>query len=129
MNLNEAKQIMKDNGYIINEKKSSITAVDTTFIDHQYELLDWHRSQLKEVGEGILKGLGTKYNITDCGIGQDPYNGRWTLFVGFNGDDDYYEITVYEDGVKIVGETIVRCTKKDYVQKFEALLQKEGVKK
>ena len=122
MDLNEAQEILQNAGFLTEAK---IKTVDTEVIDHEFELLQWHREQLTDVGNGILKTFGNKYKFNAFGIDKDQYTGRWSLYIGVTGFNDYYVVTVYEDGVKIVGKTVLKTTKDNYLTDFAKMLRKD----
>lgn len=125
MELNEAKDVLKKNGYLV---EKTVLSVDTEVIDHAIEVLQKHKERLVPIGEEVAKAL-SKNGITptELGIGQDEYEGgRYVLWVGMP-KNRWYSIAAYDDGIEIVvdGEYTITTTKEEYLPKLIKAIKKK----
>ena len=124
MELNEAKDVLKKNGYLL--EKTALT-VDTEEIDHAIEVLQKHKERLVSVGEEVAKALPENgITPTELGIGQDEYSERYVLWVGMP-RNRWYSIAAYDDGIEIIvnGEYTINTTKEEYLPKLVKAIKKK----
>lgn len=123
MDLNEAKELLKNEGFLV---EKTALQLDTEVIDYAIEKLQNHRDRLVPIGEELAKFLPTNgIEPEKFGIGQDE-SGRYVLWIGMP-RNRWYSVDAYEDGIVINadGEYTINATKDDYLPKLLKALKKK----
>lgn len=122
MDLNEAKELLKNKGFLV---EKTALQLDTEEIDNAIANLQKHREMImpiaKEVGEFLpAKGI----QPTEFGIGKND-SGRFVLWIVMPKNRFCY-IAVYDDGLEINvdGEYTIDTTKDEYLPKLLKAIKK-----
>lgn len=124
MELNEAKDVLKKNGYLVEKTALSL---DTEYIDHQIAVLQKTKERLVPIGKEVAMTL-SENGITpsEFYIGPSEYSGKCILCIGMP-RNRWYTIDVDDDEIEINvdGEYSITTTKEEYLPKLIKAIQKK----
>ena len=124
MELNEAKDVLKKNGYLV---EKATTQLDTEYIDHQIAVLQKTKERLVPIGKEVAMAL-PENGITpsEFYIGPSEYSGKCILCIGMP-RNRWYTIDVSDDEIEINvdGEYTINTNKAEYLPKLIKAIQKK----
>ena len=124
MELNEAKDVLKKNGYLV---EKATTQLDTEYIDHQIAVLQKTKERLVPIGKEVGATL-VKNGITpsEFYIGPSEYSGKCILCIGMP-RNRWYTIDVSDDEIEINvdGEYTINTNREEYLPKLIKAIQKK----